>query len=118
RYSFLVAHFRSRSCRYCRWLHKALSPRRTKRASRDECCTAPESLPQPSSSSRSVAIQAAEKIPRDIPSHRVRVRVNIVGSLVAGCNLELLVDVHRQDMRGIHTAPLIEYGSTCWCSVY
>src|SRR6266851_5313703 len=47
-------------------------------------------------------------IPRDIAGHRVWVRVNVVGRLIAGSHLELLVDVQRQHVWRVHTVLLIE----------
>ncbi len=43
-----------------RWWRKAPSLRRTSRASRDECCIAPESLPRLSSSSQPAQLPVAE----------------------------------------------------------
>src|ERR1700686_3663698 len=47
-------------------------------------------------------------IPRDITGHRVGVRVNVVGRLIAGGYLEFLIDVQRQHVWRIHTVLLIE----------
>src|ERR1700722_1552171 len=47
-------------------------------------------------------------IPWNIPSHRIRQRMNVVRSLIAGGHLEFLINIQRQNVRSIHAVLLIE----------
>src|SRR5579872_5904513 len=47
-------------------------------------------------------------IPWNVAGHWIGQRVNVVRGLIAGLDLEFLVDVHRQHVRRVHTILLIE----------
>ena len=47
-------------------------------------------------------------IPRDVASHRIGQRMDVVGGLIAGGDLEFLVRIHGQDVRDVLAALLIK----------
>src|ERR1700687_1936948 len=54
-------------------------------------------------------------IPWDVAGHRIGERVNVVGGLIAGCDLKRLACIERQDVWCIHTILLIEHWHLCGC---